>query len=436
MNPEIWRHIFDALEEPAFLHDAHYRLTLVNRAYCRVAGVAEAQVRGRPYWEVFPLGSGPLPSCLAAASGQGDTASEDEVSVGAKLFLSKGYTVRDQQNQYLYSLHLLSDVTAAKQAVAQLAASEERLRQVVETARDAIITVDGEGGVIRAWNPAAEAMFGYSRQQMIGRPLHDFLPPVRFRETAIQALAHFAASGQGGAIDKTLELVALHQDGTEFPIELSLSATQMHGQWQATGIVRDISARKRSERALLESEQRHRSLVAAVAEGVVLQDATAAIVMCNEHAAGMLGLGMEQLMGARSIDPRWRAVHEDGSRFPGETHPAMYTLRTGVPQFDVVMGVQKPDGVLTWISINTQPLIKAGQALPDGVVSSFRDISERKQTETRLAEQLAELRQWQAATLGREARILDLKHEVNELLAQSGLPARYPSAELQDQTEE
>ena len=61
MNPEIWRYIFDAIEDPAFLHDMHFRVLLANRAYCRVAGVTEAQALGKPYWEVVPPGTGPLP---------------------------------------------------------------------------------------------------------------------------------------------------------------------------------------------------------------------------------------------------------------------------------------------------------------------------------------------------------------------------------------
>ncbi len=384
MKPEIWRTIFDAIEEPAFLHDEQFRLTLTNLAYCQAAGVTEAQALGKPYWEVFPPGSGPLPGCLAAATGTGDTASQDEVSVDAKLFLSKGYTVRGPQNQYLYSLHLLSDITAQRQGVAALAASEERMRLAIETARDAIITVDGNGGTVSAWNPAAEAIFGYSRQEAMGRVLHDFLAPERFRATATQAMAHFAASGQGAAIDKTLELVALHKNGTEFPIELSLTATQLHGTWQATGIARDISQRKRAEQALRESEEHHRSLVAALSEGVVLQDATGTITMVNRNAERLLGLGSGQLLGSGSIDPRWYAIREDGSRFPGEAHPAMLTLRTGVPQSDVIMGIHRPDGALSWISVNTQPLIEPGQALPAGVVSSLRDITESKAVEERL----------------------------------------------------
>ncbi|MHB1589933.1 MAG: HD domain-containing phosphohydrolase [Sulfuricella sp.] len=110
MNPEIWRYIFDAIEDPVFLHDAQYRVLLANRAYCRAAGVAEAEALNKPYWEVFPLGSGPLPGCQNTLD-HGHAGNQEEVVAGDRHFISKGYAVRDDQGNLLYSLHLLSDIT-------------------------------------------------------------------------------------------------------------------------------------------------------------------------------------------------------------------------------------------------------------------------------------------------------------------------------------
>ena len=89
------------------------------------------------------------------------------------------------------------------------------------------------------------------------------------------------------------------------------------------------------------------------------------------------GLTEDQIKGETSLDPRWRSVHEDGSPFPGETHPAMVTLRTGKPTHDVVMGVHTPAGELQWISINTVPLFTSGKSAPHAVIASFADITAR-----------------------------------------------------------
>jgi PAS domain S-box-containing protein/putative nucleotidyltransferase with HDIG domain len=260
MTPEIWRYIFDAIEDPVFLIDAEARVLLTNRAYCRESGVTEAEALGKPYWEVFPRGCGAPLERRDAVIGKSDTRSQEEVIIGAKRFLFKAYTVRDEQGEQLYSLRILSDITAERLAREALAESEERWRLATETARDAIITLDGKGGTVTAWNPAAETMFGYSKDEAVGRTLHDFLPPARFRVAAQGGMAHFAATGQGEVIGKTIELQARHKDGTEFPIELSLSATQINGNRLATGIARDISERKRTENLNLRFGQMYRTI--------------------------------------------------------------------------------------------------------------------------------------------------------------------------------
>ncbi len=135
--------------------------------------------------------------------------------------------------------------------------------------------------------------------------------------------------------------------------------------------------RIQSERqaSLRESEERYRSVVAAMTEGIVVQGADGAIQNANASAQRILGLTADQISGRTSLDPRWRAIHEDGSDFPGETHPAMITLRTCQPQSNVIMGVYKPDGSLTWISINTQPLFQLDKTSPVAVVATFTDIT-------------------------------------------------------------
>lgn len=152
-------------------------------------------------------------------------------------------------------------------------------------------------------------------------------------------------------------------------------------------IFEDISDRQQVEINLRESEERYRSVIAAMAEGIVLQQADGQITACNQSAEDILGLTTDQMMGLTSIDPRWRAIQEDGSDFLGENHPAMVTLKTGKPQFNVIMGVYKPDGNLTWISINSQPLFHPDPPQPYAVVASFTNITARKQVEETLKQQ-------------------------------------------------
>ena len=147
--------------------------------------------------------------------------------------------------------------------------------------------------------------------------------------------------------------------------------------YQAVG--EDITGQKKAKEALQASQEKYHSMVAALAEGIVLQDAEGSILSCNASAEHILGLTTDQMMGRTLFEPCWRVVHEDGSPFPGETHPAMMTLQTGKAYNDVIMGVHKPDGTLTWISINSVPLLlKSGQSQPYAVLTSFTDITKQK----------------------------------------------------------
>jgi PAS domain S-box-containing protein len=149
-------------------------------------------------------------------------------------------------------------------------------------------------------------------------------------------------------------------------------------------VFRDITSQKRADEALCESEERYRSVITAMKEGIVLFAADGEILACNASAERILGLSAEQVIGRSARDPRWRAIREDGSSFPEDEFPAIVTLRTGAPCRDVVMGVHKPDDTLTWISINSQPLFRGAEDAPYAVMSSFSDITDRKWLEEEL----------------------------------------------------
>ncbi len=149
--------------------------------------------------------------------------------------------------------------------------------------------------------------------------------------------------------------------------------------------------------ALRESETRQRTLVEALAEGVVFRDEHDKVLACNEAAPRILGLTRAQLLGSDPPDPRWRAVHRDGRPFAADEDPARVALRTGRPQRDVVMGIGRPDGATTWLSVNSMPLARAGDERPHATVTSFADITARIEAEARLQRMNAELEERVAA---------------------------------------
>ena len=144
-------------------------------------------------------------------------------------------------------------------------------------------------------------------------------------------------------------------------------------------MVDDITERKRIEEALRVSEEKHRTLFETMTQGVVYQDSNGRIVSANPAAERILGLTLDQMQGRTSTDPRWKAIHEDGSDFPGETHPSMIALKTGKEVRNVVMGVFNPNSEeYRWININAVPQFKPGETKPFQAYTTFEDITERK----------------------------------------------------------
>jgi len=144
---------------------------------------------------------------------------------------------------------LKHEITERKLAEEALRKSEEKIRVITASANDAIIMMDHKGS-ISYWNKAAKRMFGYTEEEVINKDLHELLVPERFHADFLKGFERFKKTGQGVALGKTFELAALGKDGTEFPVELSLSAVKLQGRWNAIGLIRDTTERKAAEEEL------------------------------------------------------------------------------------------------------------------------------------------------------------------------------------------
>src|SRR5213080_3870984 len=140
-------------------------------------------------------------------------------------------------------------VVALRRTVEALRRSRAGSRAVVEGAFDCIITMDHEGR-ITTFNPAAERTFGYPRAAVIGRRMAEVIVPPPLRERHHRAMAHYLATGEGPVLGRRLELTAVRADGTEFPVELSITRIGSEDPPTFTGFLRDITERKRIEQVL------------------------------------------------------------------------------------------------------------------------------------------------------------------------------------------
>jgi PAS domain S-box-containing protein len=236
----------------------------------------------------------------------------------------------------------------------------------------------------------------------------------------------------------------------------------------------DITERKQAESLFRENEKKYRVLLNNLSAGVVVHNADTSVHLSNAAAASLLGLSEDQMLGKTAMDPYWCFLHEDGAPMPLKDYPVNQAIASTAGVHNLVVGVQRPDRAEPlWLLCNASPIRDEKDKILQ-VVVTFIDITERKQAEARshesenrrtseqaaaleaqrlaglaalnlmedavaartraeamtamLEKQLDELRRWQQVTLGREGRVMAMKKEVNELLAERGQPPRYPSA--------
>src|SRR5438445_4156721 len=153
-------------------------------------------------------------------------------------------------DEAIVMLQDLSDLQVLRQ-------SEARKSAILDTALDAILTIDDRGAILE-FNRAAERMFGYGRAEALGREMAELIIPADLRGKHRQGLAHYLRTGEGPIIDRRIESRAMRRDGTEFPVELAITRIPLSEAPTFTGYVRDLSERKATEEALRQSEEQLR----------------------------------------------------------------------------------------------------------------------------------------------------------------------------------
>jgi two-component system NtrC family sensor kinase len=246
-------------------------------------------------------------------------------------------------------------------------------RAVLDHAPIAIVAVDLSGAVT-AWNPAAERLFGWTSAEVLGRPN----PTLRPEDwPAFEQVLERAARGE---LDADVEGPRLSRDGGVVVVTGSRGA--LRGSSGApigvVDMVTDAAAWAGAVVALSESEERYRSVVASLEEGITVHDEAGRILDANPSAERILGMPVEELAGRTFMDPEWAAVDLQQRPLPVEEEPVAATLATGRPCLGAVLGIHAmgglfaPERELRWLQLNTQPVSRAGAAK---LVCSFRDIT-------------------------------------------------------------
>ncbi len=252
--------------------------------------------------------------------------------------------------------------------------SELRFRSVAQSAADAFVSADSAGNIVY-WNTAAANIFGYKESEVLGRPL-TVLMPARYWEDHESGLARLNASGESRLIGKTVELQGLKRDGTEFPVELSLATWTVGERNYYTGILRDITERKRAEQELRESEERLSSFINNIPNSIYLKDTEGRYVLVNDSAMKQYGLPKNRLIGKTVYD-----IHPKGEA-DATVKQDREVLKQGVP-IEAERELTYPDGSKhNIIAVKFPVRGESGEIVGIGGINI--DITERKRVEEQL----------------------------------------------------
>jgi PAS domain S-box-containing protein len=274
------------------------------------------------------------------------------------------------------------DVTARKQGEKQLRAAEERYRAVTDSTRDGIVSADSNGRII-FWNAGAEAIFGRSADEALGRQLTELMPE-RYHDAHRAGVARFLATGEGRLMGSTVEVEGLHADGSEFPLELTLGSWSQSGQRCFTGVLRDVSERVRARHALREAEQRFAGAFEGAAVGLVLAAPDGTLLRANRALRELSGRTEEELAGRHASE----LLHPDDRE---DVRPAVQAMLAG--ETERLAGDQRlllAGGEVRVVRINLS-LVRAATGEPLHFVGQVEDATERHEAERSVEERAREL---------------------------------------------
>ena len=305
--------------------------------------------------------------------------------------------------QYRYAPTGEIEVVGTSRNIEERKKIEEALRKNERMLRENNLryerVVRGTSDGIWEWNiptsedyhsPRYHELLGYDFDE-IPETLNGFESLVHPDDLPLVKAAQQAHFDQGTPYNIELRM-RTKQDDYKWFVTRGLAEMDEHGKpiWMS-GSITDITERKKVDESLKVSEDKFRNLVTNMQVGVLLQGPHAEITLSNPKALELLGITEDQLLGKTSFDPNWNVIHEDGSPFPGETHPVPQAIATRLPYRNVIMGVYRPlvnDRI--WLMVDAVPQLNKDETI-NHVICSFIDISKRRKAEELLQKSQANL---------------------------------------------
>ena len=322
--------------------------------------------------------------------------------------LNRAVVLRDAEGKILRFVGTSTDIEDLKQSQENLRRAEEKTRLIIDTALDAVITMDAQG-TITSWNKQAEVIFGWSSSEAIGQHMSDMIIPEQDRMAHERGLRHFLATGDGPILRRRIEVTAVRRSGVEFPVELEVSPMKLGQEWIFSAFIRDITDSKRAEEKLRESELNLRQMTETIPEMLWSATPDGAIDYCNARVLDYTGFSAEEIMGRG-----WtKLLHPDDVDQAARVW--MSCVTTGDPYRVEVRTIHAADRTYRWCVTSALPLLdQQGRILKwHGTVVDMHDWKQAQEDLRNTQAELAHMTR--VMTMGELTA--SIAHEVNQPLS-------------------
>ena len=211
--------------------------------------------------------------------------------------LNRAVVLRDAAGEIVRFVGTSTDIDELKQSQDDLRSADERTRLIVETALDAVVTMNSQG-LITSWNRQAETVFGWSPAQAIGRRMADMIIPEQHRTAHELGLSRFLGTGEGPILRRRIEIMAMRRGGAEFPVELEVVPVRLRHDWEFSAFIRDITESRLREQKLRESELNLRQMTETIPEMLWGATPDGSVDYCNTRVLDYTGLSPQEMKGA------------------------------------------------------------------------------------------------------------------------------------------